>query len=149
METTAEPTLFPALWDSALTGGGLVLSILGVLLIGGLVVIGGFVIFDLRRGRGRGGRSREARESERRRRQRDLIHCIRRYARTRQEAISSGQETLEVAIRSLRDYGEGIVDSVISSTHYVKQIEALRKLIEKEIALLELSGRRVSVTPTS
>jgi len=147
MDSSAEPTLFPMLWDSALTGGGAVLIILGVLLIGGLVVLGGFVVFDLRRGRGHGGRSREARESERRRRQRDLIHCIRRYARSRHEAISRGQESPDVAIRSLRDYGEGVVDSVISSTHYVKQIEALRSLIEKEIAVLELSGRRVMHEP--
>ena len=33
MDSSAEPTLFPMLWDSALTGGGAVLIILGVLLI--------------------------------------------------------------------------------------------------------------------
>lgn len=138
-----EPTLLPQFWDSAMTSGGMLLLIVGVVIASAFVIVGGFVIVDRWHGDRRSGRGRAQWHEDRKRKQQDLLHRIRAYARARHDAVAGGEALPDEAIQSLRDYGQGVADTIACSMRSEQQIDAVRRLVDKELAVLEQSARRV------
>lgn len=140
-----EPNLLPQLWDSAMNGAGMLLLMVGVVIASAFVVVGGFVIVDRRHGDRRSGRGRAQWHEDRKRKQQELLHRIRAYAQARQNAVASGAELPNDALQSLKNYGQGVADTIACSMRSEQQIEAVRRLVDKELAVLEQSTRRVQV----
>jgi len=143
MDSTTETSLFPQIWDSAMTGGGVLLLIVGVVIAVAFVVVGGFMVADRMQGERRTGRDRAQWHANRKRKQQDLLHRIRAYARERHEAVANGDESPESALQSLRHYGHGVTDTVACSMRSDQQIDAVNRLMDKEMAVLEQSARRI------
>ncbi|QID19343.1 hypothetical protein G3580_18010 [Nitrogeniibacter mangrovi] len=137
---TAAVPVFDVL-DSLVSSGGVVLLLFAGLFLVVLVAAWLFVRVDGVSSRERSRRSRAAREQERRRNRQDMALRVRGYARSRHEAVACGVESPDEAMRSMRDYGNGVVDAITCSTRNVKQIESLRTLIESESKRLDAAAR--------
>lgn len=126
--------------DAASSGGEVLLIVVVIALVFGVLLIAAFFVLDGARGSRRANRRRESHH----RQHKDLEHRIAHFARSRQAAVSSGQESPEAAIRALEHYGEGVLDSVASTTRNVRRLARVRELVALEVSRLQAAPSRPS-----
>lgn len=126
------PDTLPDYAGAALSGGEMLLIFMAITVILGALMIGLFLMFNGPRGRSRASRSSRERDAERLRSHKDLVARIHSYSRRCEEAILNGMESPEQAALTLQHYGDGVLDSVMSNTRNVKQIDGIRALVGDE-----------------
>ncbi len=137
MDPASENGLLGTFMDAAAGGSEIFFVIIIVGLILGVLMVGVLVLFNGPFGRSQSRRqSSERRAEERLRQHKDLVHRIRSFARSRQEAVAQGIETPEAAASALQHYGDGVLDTVTISTRNVKQVDRVRSLVAQEMSRL-------------
>jgi len=127
--------------DAAASGGEMVFVFVVIVLVLGVILVGLFFLLNAPLDEFRANRVGHRRRAEEQMREhKDLRQRIRIYARSRRDAVAAGDESPETAARAFRDYGEGVMDSVTSSTRSRRQIDRIRLLVTEEAARLHTSG---------
>lgn len=123
--------------DAALSGGELLFIFIAITVVAVACMVGGFMLLNGSGGRSRASRTSRQREEERMRNHRDLVERIRSYSRRCEEAVTTGEESADEALKALVYYGEGVIDTIACNTRNVKQIDSIRRQVGEEVERLQ------------